>query len=672
MPYKLLTSVFVAVLFVVIDRPVLEAQFVEPPILGFRDRVSSLTGSIRTAAIRSDGRYLFYARSSTSWTALDLEDGVTQSPVALNVQGSLITLLLASDNQLLAVTSRGIQYFDITEPFDPEEESTDYDRPSTASGSVIDACIDRNQRVAILESPFESSKTLLRLVSNKSELSSVSKSSVFTSRPGDYVPLKLFCTSDSIVLMALRTSTDDDDEVYLVRFPLGSLSGSSSLNVSQLETAYMVKDIVASTDGSRLWILFNKTTASGNRTDDSILRSITPASLSVSSRTSVGSDGRALAPLQFSGSHYLGAFMGKDTLESLSSPPSHQFLVQPQGSIRPGIDFGDRGVGYSEAGSFSVTSRWWSTSKDHYHYGSIDSAGLVRVSAAPRIELTEEIDSLVVSDSSTIDFSLQSDVDVNYSIYFNKDKPLEGSRSGISETPGRLVTKGSFQKSDSPSFSIPVSNLFVEKIGTYSLLIVARQRGAPEGDARFPTARLGIPFEFNPDPQAVKDFRLGFGDQSVTIYFSPRDLVENVSHYYIYFSYDREDLLDLPTSESELSAGFESLKRSISLENGKQIQSPIKMPANTWTGRYRVGPISNDRPLFVRVQVVSTAGKFSTDNEAPLAESPAPTKTLPQALGGAQSCGAHPATDPSLWGCIVGFFFIFLGFVRAKKIGPSV
>jgi hypothetical protein len=192
---------------------------------------------------------------------------------------------------------------------------------------------------------------------------------------------------------------------------------------------------------------------------------------------------------------------------------------------------------------------------------------------------------------------------------------------------------------------------------------------------------VGVPFEFNPDPKSVKNFRLQVGDQGLAVFFSGREEL-NTSHYYLYFSLDPDDLEILPTSESELrSAGFASLRKTLNLVNGKSLQSPLKIDASDFGGRVSLGPLPNGQEVYFRVQVVNRSGKFSSDNPESLGEAPSPTEKLSEIFGSENSCSlrAQPnasktrATGRQALLILLSTLFILLG-IRwdSKKIGPSV
>jgi len=624
--------------------------------------------SLRSWAIREDGRYLAYSTGSSSFTILDLLDGVTKSAVPPPTTGNVMALFFESKTRLYAVTKSGIEYFNLTKPYNVEIEDTKFEVVDQNRGTPVDACVDAAKNTYYLETSEELDRQVIRVVANKEQVRKILWNTIFPSRSADHTPVGLRCLGSSVLVIS-SFSDDGRERVNLANvLPAGTVQ--ARVDLADLYIDYDVLDLHPSAAKDRILIMLSLRSASGSDVDDTGYTSL-PLSLTASEVVDLGSDPRNLAVFLEGTIPWVGFFMGKDLLEDRNNPPLDQFLSLPQAQVIGRPDFDERGVGTTRAGGFSsrsfFTSSWLFTDKDTYAYGIMESGGVSLISRAPNLELVQAPSVTAVSQSDTLTFRIKTELQSRYEIYCENNRDLEGTLSGLSETPpGRLVKTGFLLANTPETLSIPVNTLGVTKVGDYSLVIRSKDLDKPEVSTRFPWARMGVAFQFSPDPQPVKDFRLGYGDESVTVYFQPIDLEANISHYYVYFSTNPSDLETLPTSEAELAtSAFATLKERIPRMDTGYFQSPIKLTASSWGGSYRLGPIRNDRTIYFRVQAVSTGAKFSGDNPDALGQAPQSTKSLSQAFGSNMSCAVESV--PFSFSAILLLMSCFLLLWRLKK-----
>ncbi len=674
MPYKLLSFVFLALFCV--QQPDLYSQSVEVTEFGYRGKLQGLQSSrIQAWAIRPDGRYLFYATGGSSFRALDLQDGVTVGSEEGTASAEILALHMKSQTIVYALSSEGVESFNVTKPFKPEDATSVYERDS--SKTVLDGCFDGDDRAYFLESAQRAADREVRITQNSSIVARVNWNRLFSSDPENITPSTIRCLNDGALVFATKSNRE---KLYIARVSEAGVV-SASYDVDANYDDYKPIDFHLSTDNRYLLLLLKRRQSAGG-TDDAIVLKMSSENLRPAHEVDLGADPQGLSVFLNGSDSMAGFFIGRDTLESRSNPPETKFLSTSLNALEAGADFGDRGVGSNSVGaflnSFPFSSRWLFTNQDHYAYGLTESAGITLVSRAPYLVLKEGPGSGPFSQSSRIRFKIRSAEAIDYRIYFNNEPSEDGTQSGLVSNPGRDVLSGSMSASETKDFSIRLSSFGLTKIGKYSFIFTAKKRGAGTNSVNYPTARLGIPFEFYPDPKPVNNFRLGYGDQSVTVFFSPGERTDNLSHYYLYFSSQASDLEQLPTSETELrSSDFDQLENTFNLVGGGQLVSPKKIPADSWGGSIRLGPLPNGEKIYFRVQVVNKASKFSSNDPAALGESPALTKSLSQAFGSLDSCGAR--IEPGRSNAFVwGAFLLILGFLmldrfrRAKKIGPSV
>lgn len=159
--------------------------------------------------------------------------------------------------------------------------------------------------------------------------------------------------------------------------------------------------------------------------------------------------------------------------------------------------------------------------------------------------------------------------------------------------------------------------------------------------------RLGLPFDYNPPPAVVSNFRLSFGDKRIEARFTgPNE--NDLQSYLVHFAYSAEALNELSETPVSIDTGETTLT------------SPMAVSAADFSGRVSISPFSNGRAVFVRVQVKDTSGKLSSDNPPALSIIPSRTLSVSEALGGSNSCSLEPRS-PFEWLQV----FLLLGFAIA-------
>src|SRR5262249_13250332 len=99
------------------------------------------------------------------------------------------------------------------------------------------------------------------------------------------------------------------------------------------------------------------------------------------------------------------------------------------------------------------------------------------------------------------------------------------------------------------------------------------------------------------------------------------------------------------------------------------------IPAAGWGGGYILAPIQNGKAVYMRPQLIDKSRQYSTDNPDALSIAPYRTLSLPEALGGSNSCTLKPGERTNFsgwWVSILGFLSIVVIRFRAKKLGPAL
>lgn len=665
MPFKSRNFVSIAVLFEVLffQWLTLSSLKAETYVVGHKGSVHGLSGKyIRSMALRSDGRYLFYGEGSSQFNVIDLLDmSNIGEPVA--VDGTVSGLFLDGDAKLVVATTKGVQYFNVTLPYDISEYSGKFKANDSESATPIASCFSSDKQVFFLEQGSDSSLHRVRYVKDGLLVGSTAWSAYFPDNFNQLDPLKVLCADAKVLLFGKAkvtgSSVGQQGDIWVAKLNSTNPAASERKNLAEDLSLYSIKDFGVSAKKDQLLVLYNRKTAL-NGTDDSLTRVFGLSDLNFFS-TNLGGEGRAISRFWSGEDSYFGFFIGKDYLKDLADPPLNQFLVVKSSEFHgdTNFPFGIRGVGTTQVGSL-VPSYWESSKSDHYKYGISSSTGLALLTDGSSLEFTESPDGQTLQSDEPLHFSVQSDTDLTYEIRFDESADIKGTTNGLTNTPGNVVRSGSFSAHTPTSFEIAATELKVTKNQKHSLMIFAKDPARGSGS---PVMRLGFRFSYDPPPDPVTKFRLGFGDQSVYVFFkAPK--VDDIDYYAVYFSYNASDLDNLDGTERTFATGL----------GDRTITSPIKVSAGSWNGSYGIGPIPNGVPLYVRVQVVDKSGQVSVDNPAALSQMAYATLTLPQALGSVESCALTDRPSSIPW----VFTFLFLGsflglreMVRRKKIGPS-
>jgi len=619
-------------------------SFCLTPLRAADEGVFSLKGQIQglrnTAvqymALRSDGRYLFYSTGDSSWNVIDLLDMVTTG-TAVSVDGSVVQLSLDGDQRLIVVTTAGIQYFDVTKSLSPEEEDNKFETPTSATTTVVGACVDSNQQVYFLEQSETKYEHLLRTVKGTTEQSETDWINIFGNTGKDLVPYAIRCAKNNVIVAAEDADSTTID-LYLSRLSPSDLSQSQeTIELSNDYEDYSTQDFGLSADGEQFLLMLNALEdGSKENSEYTKVLSFSSSSLNSSFVVNMGAEGMAMARYFQSDASAYSFFMGKNYFDDPLQTDVDELLNVVASSFSPLINadrWGDKGdaiFGDSSVGSTSYSS-WVNSSKDHYVYGITESSGVSLLTKGASLNFESDPGTPALSASSPLEFNLVSDRDLTYEIRFDESPNADGTSNGLDYSAGKKIQEGDLQKNVAKSISLSASDLGITKDGTHSLMIFGRYKGASIDD---PVSRLGLSFTYNPPPDAIRNFHLAVGDESVHVYFDPASDPGDIAHYLIYLGYTKSDLSDLPTSDAEL----DTWTRSITGVDGKSISSPVSLSPSSFSGSYVIAPLENNKELYVRVQVVDSSSQYSTGNPAALGATPVKTKSLADAFGSENSC----------------------------------
>ena len=251
------------------------SSFADADQFSIRGRVPALsTLNIETFALRPDGRYLFYASNgSSSWGAVDLQNMAFLNDSEVTVDAEIVEMSFVGDSVLVVVTKEGVQRFNVSTPYDPEEQTGDFEIDTgSLSQEVVSACVDSNSGRAFLLEVDASSEIdhFLRVVSGSSEVERVSWRTLFGTDSASGAgfaasrrPFLIRCTDENIIIFARSTLTDDEDDnkFFIGRVPIGSPSTESSIfdvsDVSELDN-YDLVDYNVSPDGANVILVYEE------------------------------------------------------------------------------------------------------------------------------------------------------------------------------------------------------------------------------------------------------------------------------------------------------------------------------------------------------------------------------------------------------------------------------
>lgn len=637
----------------------------EDILTGYRGVVPGAIGqTIKALSLRADGRYLVSSSGDSSFQVLDMQDMATKSP-AVATNGLVFALQMATSTRLIVATSQSVQYFNLATPLEPKEETQKFSRnTSETSTSVMDACMDDDHRVYFLERG-QTNQHFVRIVQETQEVSKLTWQNLFKSEANLVSPVGIQCFKKSFVVLANRLNSELSEYQFWISAP-----DSNPIDVlNSISSSFSRSDYLMNAERDRLLILLNRKNVTSRTKDDARILQITsdlsslpglPLNASVETQYySLGSGGQALASFFEGGLSFLGFFVEKDSLYNLDAPPSNRFLVAPSTELTQGHSFKEGGVGLASAGG-KRPSLWVSSKSDVYSIGAITSSGLTLVSKAPLLEFASNPMGQEMSSSNPVSFTLRSDKKLDYTVRFDIDANPQGDSSGISTRVGKVIEEGHFDAGSSgyeKSIRLSPSTLGVVKNKTYSVLILARD---PEASGTGLEARTGLSFNYDPPPGAPQNFRVGFGDMSAEAIFGlPAD--GDITRVQIHFSYDPSDLTEEKMASEET--------RQVDTGVGT-LQSPIDISASSFSGRYVLHPLQNGRKIYLRARIKDKK-EWSTNNPEALGVTPYRTLTIPQALGGVQSCSLQTSTTEPWMQMALGFFFIVVLRALRKKLGPA-
>ncbi|PIR23062.1 MAG: hypothetical protein COV44_04895 [Deltaproteobacteria bacterium CG11_big_fil_rev_8_21_14_0_20_45_16] len=662
------------------------AKAIEDDVFSLKGQVQGLRGvNVQHMALRSDGRYLFYSTGGASWNVIDLLDMVTKAAEDVAVDASVQGLFLDGDRRLIVATTEGAQYFDVTEVFEPEEETKNgaadkYVRPTSAQTSVESVCMNAAKTLYFLEiSSIENRYNIIRSVADKKDVDEVEWATLFPSFPNRLTPDGIIRCAANEILLGAEDLEEADFNLTIARMAYSSFGSSAetyvipddALGVLKTDVElFDIKDFVLSPAKDRAFLMFNAALESfQDKASHTQILSL-PTSLSGDFSIGMGAAGAAIAAYRLSETDYLSFFMGLNYFDSVLNPDADQLLTLPMASFSsslPSNVFGDdedRGeavYGSSSIGSV-MGSEWLSTKNDQYVYGLSESSGVSLLTKGPSLEFSVSPGSTLTS-SQPLSFGLISDREVKVEIRYDPDADPKGDSGGLDFEKGRLIKSLYLTKDTAQNIQITASELSISKNGDQGITIFAQPKEVLDGSQ---TARLGATFSYDPPPKAVTGFRLGAGDQSIHVYFSTNLSSDDIREVQVYFSYTASDLDTLPTSDIEKVAW----SRTVTGVGSRSLTSPTVLPSSGSLGKHVIAPIENNQDICVRVLVVDTSGQYSDTNPAALCDSPVKTRSLAAAFGGTNSCAMTPLGSMP----VVFLFFLLLvsryRWIRSQRFLP--
>lgn len=561
-------------------------------------------------------------------------------------------------SRLIVATSKGVQYFDVSKPFKPEEESAKFEKSNDESAySITEACLASEKRVILLEEKSDGNQRF-KVVSGVSAVDTALWKDLYESKTISSVGLR--CFGSRAYVFGTTQAFGTSNRIFVKALDVGSLALGSN-RVFSAESNDLIKDFHLTEKGDQIWLLFNRSpmpSANEALSDDSRIRVVNASDLSVGALISVGSQGQALASFKLGNSFGGAIFVGVDRLLGNSDNLNQLLLTGLPFSGGSQIET-DRGSGSAAVGT-RRPSRWWSSASSDDKFGLVESAGISLIGRGPRVEVSEYNNQDLASEAP-LKFRLKADRDSSYAIYFDQSYNLDGESSGLTREPGLLIRRGNLAKDElSEPIELSLSDLGVTTDRRHSLSITVADLNLNQSTA--PLTRIGLPFLYDPPPEAVKNLKLRSGDSSIWLFFDSA-LAEDLSHYEIHFSYNAADLAGPTFSERTFSSGVA----------GISLSSPIQLPANKFDGSYPIHPVLNFQDVFVRVISVDKGGQKSSPSDL-VQKKAYPTLTIPQALGSPSSCRLSAEREVSLSGL---FFLICWGIVLwrlrlKKKLGPAL
>ena len=618
--------------------------------------------NVKSFDLRSDARYLFYSTGSSSWNVVDLLDMNTLGSQNINSGSNVVDLFYRSSNELVVVSAKKIDLYDVTKVFKPELKSTSYTFPQTTS--PLDACVGENAQIFVLEFDSFGNSFVRVLSSDFRVLKTISWPDIFDSsgRPSqDLFPIAIRCFKAGAIVLAEEEVPNALSDFWLGRIG-NDLTVLNSVVVRQV--GYSLQDLIVDDYSQRVLALFNREISQSN-SSDSILKVFnfdSEGTVPLTSLFNLGSEGKALAAFIENSKPFYSAFVGQDYLGSSVSPLENQILQFEVADSTSSLSLlPDRGVVDAVFGLDPIFSQWRSSNSDHYAYGLFSSQGVGLLSDSPKFEIVE-IENLKLSASNDLEFTVRSDRDVDLKIRVIDDIKTEGETSGININRGSLISSLSLNKNENSEVHISAEQVKTTKELNLRLLLLATDKNQSESSI----ARLGLPFSLDKEPPAVQNLKLGFGDRSLRVFFDLPFDPGDIDYFLIFMAKSEAELETLPTSVSGLNETWNDLK--FDGHGEASFSNPIKLNYADWQGSHEIAPLKNDEDVFVRVLVVDQSGNFSLENPASISSRPRPTLSLQKAFG-SQGCSLQAATKGS-GGTFASFIFLIFTlmiFRRLKK-----
>lgn len=660
MRFRLLKFAAIAI-FLRLGLPDLQA--VPSTILSDKGGVFSLRStSIQALDLREDGRYMFFSSGSNSFSTLDLLDMGRRSSVEnaagertseIETVGNVVGLFVESAGRLIVVTDEAIQYFDISKPLKPEEfESERWTRSEDESElSPVDACYAGSKKVAILEQRSSGTQHRLRIVTQRTSVlsSEGAWASAFINVPNgsqDIDPFAVRCAGSTVIIFGMDGSLGSTNDIFVSKATAES-PGSMSQMERVFKSDYTLVDFLLTEKKDELAFLFNRDTAVGN-SDDSQIISVPVSSLSQRTTISVGQNARLLATYKETGNVFGNAvYVG---IDHLGSSGSVNKLLFKNSAFSSGSFEIDRGDGSTTVGSGSMPSRWYSTANDHYKFGLTESTGLALLGRGPKITVDPEPPEGRITSSAPLTFSFSADRAIHYEIRHDPNWTTDGEAAGFRLDVGNLVRSGSLAAGEVEDISISPDELGIKVEGYDVAYLMAWDQSLQRPDA--PKARVGIRFDYNPPPGALRDFKLKDGDSSIHVCFKP-PAGGDIEGYVIRFSYSSDDITTDRTFESGIP--------------GYTLTSPASILAWNFRGCHVIHPVLNEVPVYVQAYAYDSDGQPGTVTDIQ-SHTAYRTLTLPEAFGSAESCALNGSgtADPSNY--YLGLLCLILGLsIRLRR-----
>lgn len=576
---------------------------------------------VRYMAVSPNGRNLFFGNEASDFKVLDTLSGRRLFRHA--VPGVLKGIFWNRDNEIAVLTSEEFSFFDVSSPFEPEESET-YELPTNQSISrqVSAGCFLNTNRYVVLESDVDRDAPQLRLMQRTQSSLVRTWAQLFPDFDDRerFRPERLLCGDTDVLLLMSDTSDDDFGEYRLMRLSGTSLERrGSDIIFENIEPEHQIKTLTVSGDKERLVVLYER--REGETT--SFLSKIVEYSLASFSVVRARFFEEVLVSLV----SLMRGNTERNIIFSEGEEEGEFWLQEYAAQELASLDL-EEGRLVSLTSDFSRLVPEAQGSSDHFFYALLGSKALNRFSKASRFEIES-----FEYNPPQLSFQILPSEQMRFEFRF-KEEPVEGATEGPSANWGRSITSKVLAPSDSEAartIVINTSELFVKSNRRHEVVVFAYP--SPGGSASL-AARESESFVFDPPPLPVTNFRLGFGDLSLHVFFQTQESPDDLSHFYIHLSTDASDLSSLPNSEEEI----ESSEREISLANDEILRSPVRVDFNLWRGRQIFSPLPNGSEIFVRVQVVDETGQFSSSDPAALGIRPARTRSLESAFGGTQSC----------------------------------